>query len=154
MSFSAKFAILAVVGVLVIGSGVATDSFESVKTFGVLVAAWLTLFIYSFLYSPRPLSPAAGWEETVPKEEKLRRLLEVNALQAEIQMGRQRACVGALAEVLVDGAARRDPGEACGRTPQWRVVNFPGDAAVLHGRLVPVRITEAHRNSLRGVLAP
>jgi tRNA-2-methylthio-N6-dimethylallyladenosine synthase len=111
-------------------------------------------FIYSFLYSPRPLSPAAGWEETVPKEEKLRRLLEVNALQAGIQLRRQRACVGSVAEVLVDGSARRDPGEACGRTPQWRVVNFPGDAAALHGRLVPVRITEARQNSLRGVLEP
>ena len=110
-------------------------------------------FIYSFLYSPRPLSPAAGWEETVPREEKSRRLLEVNALQAEIQMERQRGCVGALTEVLVDGTSRRDPREACGWTPQWRVVNFPGDPAALHGRLVPVRITEARMNSLRGILA-
>jgi tRNA-2-methylthio-N6-dimethylallyladenosine synthase len=108
--------------------------------------------LYSFLYSPRPMSPAFRRGDPLPAETKLRRLLEVNAVQAQIQIRGQSACVGTVEEVLVDGVARRDAGELCGRTPRWRVVNFPGDPARLHGRLVRVRITEAHPNSLRGVL--
>jgi len=83
MSFSTKFAILAIVGVLVFGSGFATDSYESLKTFGVLIAAWLTLAIYSFLYQDNPVykfaehvfvgiaaaygAIVAFWEVIVPK---------------------------------------------------------------------------------------
>jgi len=55
MNSSTKFALLAIVGVLVVGSGFATDSYETMKTFGILVAAWMTLAIYSFLYQDNPV---------------------------------------------------------------------------------------------------
>lgn len=106
-------------------------------------------FIYSFMYSPRPHTRAWKSEDTVSPDRKLRRLQEVQALQKEIQWDLQRACEGRVFDVLVDGTSRRDPGEVCGRTPQWRIVNFPGTAS-LRGRTVPVRIRRAHLNSLSG----
>jgi len=107
-------------------------------------------FIYSFMYSPRPFTRAARWEDDVPAQVKLARLQEVQAVQKEIQGRLQEARVGRVYDVLVDGVSRRDAGEVCGRTPQWGVVNFPG-ASDLHGRTVPVRITKAHLNSLSGL---
>jgi len=83
MNFSTKSALLAIIGVLLIGSGFATGSFESAKTLGILVGAWLTLAIYSFLYQDNPvykfaehvfvgIAAAYGaiqafWEVIVPK---------------------------------------------------------------------------------------
>jgi tRNA-2-methylthio-N6-dimethylallyladenosine synthase len=54
--------------------------------------------------------------------------------------------------VLVEGAARKDAAELCGRTGNNRVVNFPGSRALI-GRLVDVRVTTALAHSLRGELA-
>ena len=54
MSGQTKGIILGIVGVLMLGSAFATGSFESLKTFGIFVAAWLTFFIYSFLYKDNP----------------------------------------------------------------------------------------------------
>jgi hypothetical protein len=83
MSKSTQLVILAVVAVLVVGSGISTHSFESTRNFGILVAAWLTLAIYSFLYQDNPvyklaehlfvgIAAAYGgviafWEVIVPK---------------------------------------------------------------------------------------
>ncbi len=60
------------------------------------------------------------------------------------------AAVGAVVEVLVDGVSRRRAWELTGRTPGNTVVNFAGPDEWI-GRLIPVTITEAAPNSLRGV---
>ncbi|KAA3620302.1 MAG: tRNA (N6-isopentenyl adenosine(37)-C2)-methylthiotransferase MiaB [Proteobacteria bacterium] len=107
---------------------------------------------FSFVYSPRPGTPAAFLDDDVPMEVKKRRLDHlqkvVNARAAAISA----SMVGSVQTVLVEGPSRKDPRQMSGRTENNRVVNFDG-APSLTGQMVPVRITEALPNSLRGVLA-
>ena len=106
--------------------------------------------VYSFVYSRRPGTLAAQLEDPVPLPSKLERLSRLQACQREIQEHLHRATLGTEATVLVEGASKRDPGEWTGRTPEWRIVNFPGTSA--SGRLERVRIIAATPFSLRGEL--
>ncbi len=102
--------------------------------------------VYSFLYSPRPGTDAAREQETLSFVEKNARLAELQALQQEIQLRRNRLHVGSQADVLVDGVSRMG-GKLKGRTGANRVVNFEGDPSWI-GSTVQVRITAAGPNSL------
>ncbi len=107
---------------------------------------------FSFIYSRRPGTPAAALPDDTPHEVKLARL---QRLQAKIEQQAQvisHSMVGTLQRVLVEGAARKDAAELCGRTGNNRVVNFPGSRE-LSGRLVDVMVTTALPHSLRGELA-
>ncbi len=106
---------------------------------------------FSFVFSPRPGTPAAALPDDVPLAEKKRRL---QRLQARVQARADavsRAMVGTLQRVLVEGPSRRDPRELRGRTENNRVVNFPGPAQAV-GRFAQIEITAALSNSLRGVI--
>ncbi len=108
---------------------------------------------FSFIYSRRPGTPAASFPDDVPIEVKKQRL---NRLQRRINEHTQRisnAMIGTHQSVLVEGPSRKDPAVLAGRTENNRVVNFPGDHALI-GRFVDVQITEALTNSLRGVCCP
>jgi tRNA-2-methylthio-N6-dimethylallyladenosine synthase len=105
--------------------------------------------LYSFKYSPRPGTQAALLEDSVPLEEKNRRLGELQALQRRITLECNRARVGKAFEVLVDGRSARDPEQVYGRTGQNTIVNFTG-APGLAGTFINVRITRANPNSLTG----
>jgi tRNA-2-methylthio-N6-dimethylallyladenosine synthase len=107
--------------------------------------------VFSFKYSPRPNTPAAGQVDAVPEEEKGRRLAVLQERQREIQLGRNQACIGREFEVLVENYQPR-LGQAVGRTTSNRVINFAGDPAWV-GRYMNVHITEAGPNSLVGVAA-
>jgi len=104
---------------------------------------------YSFIYSPRPGTPAAELADDVPLAEKKTRLARlqqrINNRAAEIS----RSMVHSIQRVLVEGASKRDARELSGRTENNRVVNFPGDPRLI-GQFVDVLITEAMPNSLRG----
>ncbi|HKY32032.1 MAG TPA: tRNA (N6-isopentenyl adenosine(37)-C2)-methylthiotransferase MiaB [Candidatus Polarisedimenticolia bacterium] len=104
--------------------------------------------IYSFVYSPRPSTPAAGLADDVHDGAKKERLHRLQALQEEIQMRRNATWVGRRVEVLVDGPARQ-PEKLAGRTSQNHLVILEGDASLM-GRLVDVRITRAGPHSLTG----
>ena len=104
---------------------------------------------FSFLYSPRPGTPAAELADATPREHKLERLQRLQALLDAQARAVSEAMVGGLERVLVEGPSRKDAGELAGRTGNNRVVNFPGDAA-LAGRFADVRITAARAHSLRG----
>lgn len=107
---------------------------------------------FSFVYSPRPGTPAAALPDPTPREEKLARLARLQAaLEAESRR-LSAAMVGGVERVLVEGPSRKDPSELSGRTGNNRVVNFPGDARLV-GRMVEVRIEAALPHSLRGRLA-
>jgi tRNA-2-methylthio-N6-dimethylallyladenosine synthase len=109
--------------------------------------------MFSFKYSPRPNTLASKrLADNVPEGEKTRRIVALQALQRERQAAIHEAAVGRIEDVLVDGASRRRAWELAGRTSGNTIVNFPGPA-VWTGRLVPVRITEAAPNSLRGEAA-
>ncbi|MCO6415896.1 tRNA (N6-isopentenyl adenosine(37)-C2)-methylthiotransferase MiaB [Siccirubricoccus sp. KC 17139] len=107
---------------------------------------------YSFKYSPRPGTPAAGAPHQVPEAEKDARLQALQALLREQQAGFNRSRVGMTMQVLISGPGRH-PGQAAGRSPWLQPVHLPGDAAALLGREVPVTILAAHPNSLSGLLA-
>ncbi|HEX7054190.1 MAG TPA: tRNA (N6-isopentenyl adenosine(37)-C2)-methylthiotransferase MiaB [Burkholderiales bacterium] len=104
---------------------------------------------YCFAYSPRPGTPAAELPGQVPqaeKNERLRRLQSQLDAQAAAIAARM---VGSVQRVLVEGRSRRRAGELAGRTPNNRVVNFPGDDGLI-GAFAPVRITGCAPHSLRG----
>src|SRR3954463_2977096 len=110
---------------------------------------------FSFIYSPRPGTPAANLHDDTPREVKLRRLQH---LQATIEENVQRisdSMVGKVERILVERPARKDPNELAGRTENNRVVNFPAPLASharLIGQMVDVKIVLAYPHSLRGEL--
>jgi tRNA-2-methylthio-N6-dimethylallyladenosine synthase len=106
---------------------------------------------YSFLYSPRPGTPAADLPDPVPAAEKGERLQRLQALLDEQAGAHSAAMVGSVQRVLVEGPSRRDPAELAARTANNRTVNFAGDAELVH-RFADLRITAARRHSLRGEL--
>lgn len=105
--------------------------------------------IFSFLYSPRPATPASEWPDDVHLEEKKDRLHRLHALQSDIQIEKQREMEGCTVEVLVDGPSSRGDGTMSGRTSQNHLVNLPGDPSLV-GTLVQVKIERAGLHSLSG----
>ena len=107
---------------------------------------------FSFIYSARPGTPAAGLPDPVPLGVKRERLARLQARISELARDVSEAMVGRRYPVLVDGPSKKDPGELRGRTENNRVVNFPGPPD-LAGTFADVAIVEALPNSLRGTLA-
>ena len=106
--------------------------------------------MFSFKYSPRPNTLALKrMPDDVGEEEKTRRIVELQALQKAIQGELFVASIGRVEPVLVDARSRRREWELSGRTSGSTVVNFPGEPSWV-GQIVPVRITGANPNSLRG----
>jgi tRNA-2-methylthio-N6-dimethylallyladenosine synthase len=108
---------------------------------------------YSFLYSPRPGTPAANLRDGVPQPVKEQRLQRLQARIRELGAEFAARLVGTRQTVLVEKPSRKGGGQLTGRTSCNRSVNFPGPAAAaqaLIGRFVQVRIDEALQNSLRG----
>ena len=108
---------------------------------------------FSFIYSPRPGTPAASLPDDTPLALKRERLA---ALQRQLRAqaaAHAEAMVGSRQQVLVTGASKRDPGELAGRTENNRVVNFAAKGRELLGNFAEVEITDALPNSLRGRLA-
>jgi tRNA-2-methylthio-N6-dimethylallyladenosine synthase len=109
--------------------------------------------MFSFKYSERPNTLARKrMPDDVPAAEKTRRIVMLQALQKEIQGELYADAVGRTVDVLADARSRRRDWELSGRTSGNTVVNFSGGAEWI-GRIVPVRITSANPNSLRGETA-
>jgi tRNA-2-methylthio-N6-dimethylallyladenosine synthase len=106
---------------------------------------------FSFIYSPRPGTPAASFQDDVTLEEKKHRLAILQRRLEELAQDKSRRMVGSVQRVLITRAARKDASELSGRTENNRVVNFAGPAALI-GQFAEVRITAALPNSLRGEL--
>jgi len=104
--------------------------------------------VFSFVYSERPGTRATSFADSVPQEERRRRLAALNKLQDRITRSLLLECVGKTQEVLVLGPSSRDPQVLRGRTPEHRMVNFTGEAEV--GDLVQVQILEAGHHTLKG----
>ncbi len=106
---------------------------------------------FSFLYSRRPGTPAAELPDDTPRAEKLARLQRLQAQLEEQARTISARMVGTLQRVLVEGRAKKDPGELCGRTDNNRVVNFAGHPRLI-GEFVDILIGEARPHSLRGAI--
>jgi tRNA-2-methylthio-N6-dimethylallyladenosine synthase len=107
---------------------------------------------FSFLYSPRPGTPAANLRDNVPVQDKERRLALLQGRIRQADAAFMGALVGSEQEVLVERPSRRGEGRMAGRTSTNRMVNFDGGSPALIGRMVRVRINELASNSLRGEL--
>ncbi|MFM2329491.1 MAG: hypothetical protein RLZZ494_1594, partial [Pseudomonadota bacterium] len=104
---------------------------------------------FSFIYSPRPGTPAASLEDDTPHEVKLKRLQTLQARLEENVAAISQKRVGTVQRILVEGPSRKDPNELMGRTECNRIVNFPAPARLI-GQMVDVTITSALPHSLRG----
>ncbi len=104
---------------------------------------------FSFIYSPRPGTPAAEMSDNTPHEIKQDRLQRIQErIQRQAQAVSQRM-VGTTQHILVEGISKKNPSELCGRTDNNRMVNFAGDFDVT-GHFIGVEITAALSHSLRG----
>jgi tRNA-2-methylthio-N6-dimethylallyladenosine synthase len=103
---------------------------------------------FTFIFSPRRGTEAAGMEDGVRHEEKVERMQRLVEVVQRRARERAQRFVGRTVEVLVEGASRTDPDRLRGRTRHNKVVNFTGLAQP--GDLVPVEIVEATSQTLRG----
>jgi tRNA-2-methylthio-N6-dimethylallyladenosine synthase len=104
---------------------------------------------FSFIFSPRPGTPAASLPDDVPLEVKKERLMRLQKLVNGQAARISRAMVGSIQRILVEGRSKKDASQLAGRTENNRVVNFDGNRRLV-GHFVDVEITEALSNSLRG----
>jgi tRNA-2-methylthio-N6-dimethylallyladenosine synthase len=107
---------------------------------------------FSFIFSPRPGTPAAALPDDTPRDVKLQRL---QLLQSALESSARRISesrVGTVQRILVEGASKKDPAELMGRTECNRIVNFKGQPRLI-GRMIDVTITQALPHSLRGEVA-
>ena len=104
---------------------------------------------YSFMYSPRPGTPAASMPEQVPLHIKKRRLMRLQESVLALSGAAMQAMVGSVQKVLVEGRSKKSAHYLCGRTENNRVVNFKGQPNML-GQMIELRITAAASNSLLG----
>ncbi|MCW9051513.1 MAG: tRNA (N6-isopentenyl adenosine(37)-C2)-methylthiotransferase MiaB [Motiliproteus sp.] len=107
---------------------------------------------FSFVYSPRPGTPAAELPDSTSEETKKQRLALLQRRISSHAMEISHNMVDSEQRILVSGYSKRDPGKLQGRTENNRVVNFPATDPDLIGRFATVRIVEAFPNSLRGEL--
>jgi len=109
---------------------------------------------FSFIFSPRPGTPAANLADDTPYDVKLARLQRLQKVIGDNTRRYSDALVNTTQRILVEGPSRKDPNELQGRTECNRVVNFDGgpQAARLVGQMLDVTITESYAYSLRGAL--
>ncbi len=107
---------------------------------------------FSFIYSARPGTPAAGFADDTPMAVKKERLQILQTRISQQAMQISRAMIGTTQTVLVEKPSKKDVRQMSGRTENMRWVNFDADPACI-GEFVEVVITEALPNSLRGRLA-
>lgn len=106
---------------------------------------------FSFVFSPRPGTPAANLHDDTPQDVKLARLQQLQALLEENVQRISASRVDTVQTILVEGPSRKSAAELMGRTECNRIVNFDGgpNSARLVGQLIDVTITEARPHSLR-----
>ena len=106
---------------------------------------------FSFIYSPRPGTPAADYPCDTPEQEKKDRLQELQQQINTQAMRYSRLMLNTEQRILVEGLSKKNVMELRGRTENNRVVNFEGDINLI-GQFVDVLIDEVNPNSLKGKL--
>ena len=104
---------------------------------------------FSFIYSPRPGTPALELDDNTPAEVKSARLSRLQKRIDELAQAVSQSMVGSVQRVLVEGTSKKDAHELAGRTDNNRIVNFAGNPRLIN-TFVDVRITSALPHSLRG----
>ncbi len=111
--------------------------------------------VYSFIYSPRPLTPAAAMDCQIPQEVKSARFDRLLNTQNEISLTKNLALVGKVQRVLIEGESKSSPDMLTGRADSNKLVHIPRDSVseALIGKFAAVRITKAETFALFGELA-
>ena len=104
---------------------------------------------HTFMYSPRKGTRAAAMGDQIPLFVKRQRLRRLNEVTDASSLARNRAEVGEVREVLVEGPSKKDPTRLTGRTPQNRIAVFEGEPSLV-GQRVDLRITAANTWTLFG----
>jgi tRNA-2-methylthio-N6-dimethylallyladenosine synthase len=104
---------------------------------------------FSFVYSPRPGTPAAQLADDTPHEVKLARLHELQTLLETQAQTISAGMAGTTQRVLVEGVSKKDARELAGRTDNNRIVNFVGQPRLI-GQFIDLTITAALAHTLRG----
>ncbi|MET1254519.1 tRNA (N6-isopentenyl adenosine(37)-C2)-methylthiotransferase MiaB [Aliikangiella maris] len=104
---------------------------------------------FSFIYSPRPGTPAAEIHDSTPLEIKKERLALLQQRLNQQAQAHARRMLNTTQRILVEGPSKKDPMKLAGRTENNRIVNFDGQPSMI-GQFVDVVITEVLPNSLRG----
>lgn len=104
---------------------------------------------FSFVYSPRPGTPAAEMPDDTPHEVKLERLQRLQALNTQHAQEISRSMVGSIQRVLVIGKAKRGDNMLSARTDNNRIVTFNGDESLI-GKMISLRITDVYPHTLGG----
>jgi tRNA-2-methylthio-N6-dimethylallyladenosine synthase len=104
---------------------------------------------FSFIFSPRPGTPAAELPDDILHAHKVARLDRLQARLGEQALAISQSMVGTVQRVLVEGYAKRDTSELSGRTENNRIVNFAGHPRLI-GQFVDITVTTALPHSLRG----
>jgi tRNA-2-methylthio-N6-dimethylallyladenosine synthase len=136
---------IALSGDFIVGFPGETEA-EFTETLGLIDAVGYSL-AFSFKYSPRPGTPAAGMDNQIAPEIMDERLQRLQAALNRTQMAFNEASVGRRCEVLVERRGKL-PGQWLGKSPWLQSVHVIADVAV--GDLVAVELGEAGANSLRG----
>ena len=104
---------------------------------------------FSFVFSPRPGTPAASLPDDTPHGEKLARLQRLQARLEAQSRAISQSRIGTRQRILVEGRSRKEASELMGRTECNRIVNFKGPERLI-GHMIDVTITQALPHSLRG----
>ena len=107
--------------------------------------------LFTFIFSPRPGTPAAEMDDTMSKEEKLQNFNRLTALQDAISEEKHQAYIGKTVRCLIDGLCDDERWDLTARTPGNRLVRVVGDKGAL-GQFRDVKITDANKWSLFGEL--
>lgn len=106
--------------------------------------------LFSFIFSVRQETKAAGFTDDLPYREKQERLSRLQNLQRKVTLKRNKSLVGTFQEILIEGKSKRGD-QLFGRTDGNRIVNCEADSSLI-GSFVMVQITRAFQNSLQGEL--
>ena len=106
---------------------------------------------FSFIYSPRPGTPASYLKDDITEAEKKERLARLQDILGSYSETYSRQMLGSVQEILVTGHSKKSNEVFAGRTENNRVVNFSGKERLI-GNMTKVKITEILPNSLRGEL--
>ncbi|MBK6402679.1 MAG: tRNA (N6-isopentenyl adenosine(37)-C2)-methylthiotransferase MiaB [Rhodocyclaceae bacterium] len=104
---------------------------------------------FSFIFSPRPGTPAAEMTDDTPTELKTQRLMRLQKRIDELAFAVSERMVGSVQRVLVEGTSKKNEHELAGRSDNNRIVNFAGSPRLI-GSFAEVKITAALPHSLRG----
>lgn len=107
--------------------------------------------IYSFIYSKRSGTKAAEIEDVIGEEEKSCRMRKLLELQREISSEHYKRFIGQKMRVLIDGVSKKRIGFLSGKSSEFIIVEFEGDASLI-GQFADVEITEAMNWAVRGKL--